>query len=276
MSSERKTILVVDAGSTKAAWGIAGGGESFLTKGVNALTVSDSDLASVVQQARTGIGDRSVGEIHWYGAGCATESACRRIKEALAAAFAPVDIRVSSDLVGAARALFGDARGIACILGTGSNSGYYDGEEIASQVPSLGYILGDEGSGVALGKRLVTKVLRGSVPKHLSEALGVDVAEVLERVYRSEAPNRYLASFVPFLAEHEEDTIVEELICEEFETFVGQILTAYPQVHEVPVGFVGSVAWIFQVQLEKALESFGLKAEKIIKDPMEGLLKYHA
>lgn len=274
------TTIVVDAGSTKTAWGIAGHGVVAVTKGVNALTVSASELAAIIKEARDKAGNLSIGEIHWYGAGCATESACIRIKRALEAEFSTRAVWVYSDLVGAARALFGRERGIACILGTGSNSGYYDGKEIMMQVPSLGYILGDEGSGAAMGKRLLSNVLRGLFPLSLSEELrlkwGVDVATVLECVYRKKAPNRYLASFVPFLAEHEVVDAVKEIVCEELSSFADHVLTAYPHIREVSVGFVGSVAWRFHALLEKSLGKFGLKADKIIKDPMEGLLSYHA
>ncbi len=280
MGSEGKKTLVVDAGSTKAAWGIAASGASFVTRGVNALTASDQELRSVLREAGEKAGDEKIDQIYWYGAGCATTAVCSRLRSALEAEFAPATVQVASDLVGAARALFGNGQGIASILGTGSNSGYFDGLSIAFQVPSLGFILGDEGSGVAIGKSLLAKALRGSLPQYLSEELsrtmGVDLASVLERVYRGEAPNRYLASFVPFVAEHEDDDAMKELVSEEFRNFAGKILTAYPQAHEAPLGFVGSIAWRFRPLLEKTLDEFGLRAEKIIKDPMEGLLKYHA
>lgn len=276
MSAEGKTTLVVDAGSTKTAWGIPGRGTIAVTIGINALTVKEQNMHDSLCEVRSKIGDVEVGGIHWYGAGCATQEACTRIHSALARVFNPEEVQVHSDLVGAGRALFGNGEGIACILGTGSNNGLFRGGEVVANVPSLGYILGDEGSGVALGKRLISKALRGGLSKPLSEALGMNLSEVLTQVYSHDAPNRYIASFVPFMVDHQDDEQVRELVSEEFRSFAEAILMRYPEAPERQLGFIGSVAWCFSDLLKETLEESGFNISKIIKDPMEGLLKYHA
>ncbi len=169
-----KTILIADAGSTKVDWAVlTDNGEilaRFTTCGINALLVDDEPHASTMAEAGCGIPSGvSPDEIFYYGAGCATPDICKKMQSAIHNNWPEASISVNSDLLGAARSLFGHRKGIACILGTGSNSCLYDGNEITCQIPSLGYILGDEGSGAALGKRLVVDVFKQQLPEDIRD-----------------------------------------------------------------------------------------------------------
>lgn len=289
-----KYIIVADAGSTKTDWLIhdisASGKESgtlLTTSGINGVTSSENyinvvldDLIAKAKEQLPEFQPNSVKALYFYGAGCATPEICDYIAELIKGKLgAKVPVEVASDMLGAARAIFGRKDGIACILGTGSNSCLYKKGEIVANVPSLGFILGDEGSGVALGKRLLRDIYRGVTPRDIARAFHIkyklDYKEVLERIYRQPSPNAFLASFVPFLEQHSGNSYVRSLIKEEFRCFIRNTVNLYPDSHNYNLGFAGSVAFLFgEILAEVALDDF-YGISRIIRKPIDGILRYH-
>lgn len=283
--------LVCDAGSTKSRWVLLDGGGRETARleasGINGLVTPDADLEKTMSAVGRGLPHGcEIGAVHYYGSGCATPLSCKRIETALRdyALSAHGDsetavVEVNSDLLGAARSLLGKNRGIACILGTGSNSCLYDGKGIARNIPSLGYILGDEGSGAALGKRLLREVLRGGIPERLSRRFldghRLSLPAVLDKVYRESSPNRFLASFVPFIADNITEPSLREVVLKEFDSFIHNNIKPYPDSAELPVCFTGGVAWTFREILSEALASAGLNTGTITPDPLEGMAAFH-
>lgn len=276
--------LIADAGSTKVSWALtdADGKEikRFETDGLNALLAGDDELSAMVSSVIAQLPENSEArELHYYGAGCATEEICNRISNALSTALSVSSAEVQSDLLGAARSLLGRGTGIACILGTGSNSCLYDGEKIVHNVPSLGFILGDEGSGAALGKRLLTDALKGRLPRPVTEKFietyKITTAEVLDRVYRKAAPSKWLASFVPFLSENIWNPYIYSLIRKEFESFLTRNVSAYQGSRTLPISFTGGIAYNFAEVLRQTAESNGYKIGQISSQPLDGLIDYH-
>lgn len=277
-----ENLLIADAGSTKVKWTLltpAGVEASFVTDGLNALLAERAEVDSKLSEVRARLGERKVDEVWYYGSGCAIPRVCRKMGEALSVSLRVSNVHVSSDLLGAARALFGHKRGIACILGTGSNSCLYNGEDIERNVPSLGYVLGDEGSGAALGKRLVTEAFKGQLPVNVREKFldmyQLTLAEILDKVYRAPAPNRFLASLVPFLRDNIWNPYVYSLVLEELISFVKKNVAMYDGAHFLPVSFTGSIAAQFEKILREAAASQGYTVSEIQADPMDGLIKYH-
>lgn len=289
-----KKMLIADAGSTKVEWVIVkSDGEieaRVTTHGLNALMAEPEEIAQLFSKAKSLLNNEKVDEIFYYGAGCATSAICQKIKEALISSWMSDDrvnseidgeskVLVESDLLGAARALLGRSPGIACILGTGSNSCLYDGQKIVSNVPSLGFILGDEGSGAALGKRLVADAFKGQLPQlvrdHFLNLYELTLEEILDYTYRRPAANRFLASLVPFLKEHLWNPYVYSLVREEFKAFLKRNVALYQGSHSLPLSFTGSIAFHFADILRDAAESQGLKIGKIEKNPMDGLIAFH-
>lgn len=273
-------IVIADAGSTKIDWAVIaeGGPRTCRTRGCNALTGADTLLPLLAEEcvASLAIDGDAVTRVEYYGAGCATEEVCARVERVLRRSFPCADFTVGSDLVEAAKALFGDRSGIACILGTGSNSGLYDGTQLTANVPPLGYILGDDGSGAALGKRLVREALRGDLDPQLTARLasqyGVTKENVLERVYKQPGANTFLASLVPFLAQHRSHSDVRNILIEEFTNFFQRNVDLYDDSRSYPLGFVGSVALHFSEELQLVAHSLGYVVTDVIASPLQHLI----
>ena len=185
---------------------------------------------------------------------------------------------VYSDLLGAARAVCGRREGIACILGTGANSCLYDGERIVQNTPALGYILGDEGSGAVLGRRLLNALYKGRLPQHLREAFeqetSLTMSDVIERVYRQPLANRFLASLSPFVARHLDEPALRNMVIDHFREFLRHNVAPY-NAPQLPVGFVGSMAFHYQAELREAAHQEGFIMGDVMKSPIDGLLRYH-
>ena len=220
-------ILIADSGSTKTDWVLCDKGEIITrikTQGINPTIQETGDILAVLENELAGKIDADTPEsIYFYGAGCAYENANKRMLTALEATFKTKDIHINSDLLAAARALCGHEEGIACILGTGSNSCLFDGEKIIDNTPSLGFILGDEGSGAHLGRQLVSDCIKKQLSSKLREQFfnryQLDKATILERVYHAPLPNRWLASFTPFLCENRKDPEIHTLLKKCFKQF---------------------------------------------------------
>jgi N-acetylglucosamine kinase-like BadF-type ATPase len=214
--------------------------------------------------------------VFFYGAGCTKEKKVF-VQRALEQVFKKAEISVESDMLGAARGLLGHHSGVACILGTGSGSCFYDGEKIDWCVPSLGYILGDEGSAAVLGKRLVGDLLKNQLGDDLKDAFFAEyetsMADIIEKVYRQPFPNRFLAKLSKFCADHIDDQRIHDLVYDHFIQFIRRNLVQYKATS--PIGFIGSIAYYYRPILEEAMKSEGLPMGTVLKDPIEGLKEYH-
>lgn len=276
-------ILIADSGSTKTHWCLLHHNatlRSVVTPGINPVLQDDADIDSVLSEKLIpALGDLAahVHSVWFYGAGVILQQQ-PRMQRLLAVHFTHADIHVATDLLGAARALFILEEGIACILGTGSNSGCYDGNELVENVPPLGFILGDEGSGAVMGKRFLGNLYKGLLPEALrddfEQTLQLDMAEVIRRVYRSPMPNRFLASFAPYIAAHLDCTPLHEMVVEHFRLFFQRNVAAYDRP-DLPVGVVGSIAHHFRPALEEAAHAEGFSLKCIMQSPIEGLAEYH-
>lgn len=277
-------VLVADGGSTKTDWLLAGVEKTplrFRTRGLNPALADEACLKGILQKELSPQLARYSSEgglaLYYYGAGCLPDT-CPKMERALSEVLPAAHIEVRSDLLGAARALCGHRPGIACILGTGSNSCRYDGRDIVRRVPSLGYILGDEGSGTALGKRLIGDWLKGLLDEGLDRGIsafcGLDEAGIIQKVYREPEANRFLASFTPFLEAHRNHPLVHRIITDCFHTFFERNVVAY-RPGSLPIHFVGSIALIFKEELEETANRLGLHLGKILKEPVTDMLEYH-
>lgn len=276
-------ILIADSGSTKTDWCMAEKGVAIKripTKGMNPFFQSEDEMVEEMKHSLLPELDGKRPEaVYFYGAGCAfdkVEIVRRAISCVLSLDMAAIE--VNSDMLAAARSVCGHEAGIACILGTGSNSCFYNGKEIEANVSPLGFILGDEGSGAVLGKLFIGDLLKNQLPAGLKEKFleryQLTPADIIDRVYRKPFPNRYLATLSPFISEHITIPEVRQLVKQSFKAFLVRNVMQYDYQHYA-VGFNGSVAWYYRDILEETLSETGLKMGIIIKAPMEGLLKYH-
>lgn len=277
------TFLVIDAGSTKFEWAFVNfNGEIIATgktRGFNAILETQESIESTLRQAIDTEIVIAPSEVFYYGAGCATPRICDIISHAIKHTWKDISVSVSSDLLGAGRALFGEKKGIACILGTGSNSCIYDQGYIKQQIPSMGYILGDEGSGAALGKRLLRDIYKRQLSEDIIECFNktydLDLYYILERTYNMPCANSFLASFAPFLKENLWRPEIYSLVLSELGEFIKRNVAMYKGANSLPVGFVGSIANNFDKVLREAAAAFGYPVTLIIQNPLNGLIEYH-
>jgi len=275
-------ILLADGGSTKTEWCAAEDGklvQRVITKGMNPYFQSEDEISGEVQsvllpQLKTSTFDA----LYFYGAGCLPEK-IPMMQQALSKHLDLKMIEVHSDILAAARGLSGKNPGIVCIMGTGSNSCFYDGEKVVSNVSPLGFILGDEGSGAVLGKLLVGDILKNQLPAGLKEKFlqqfDLTPAAIIERVYRQPFPNRFLASLQHFLEQNIDVPEIRALVLNAFKAFLNRNVKQYDyQNHKVH--FVGSIAFHYQEILEVAIGECGMQLGNIVQSPMEGLVAYHA
>ena len=281
-----RVILIADSGATKADWALLEGGAAtrrIATQGLHPLHLSPADMEGILATEllpRLGSDAGRIDVVYFYGAGVLphTAEAIHQMLFRLLAADRIMAVQAFSDLTGAARALCGRQPGIACILGTGSNSCQYDGRNILVHVPPLGFILGDEGSGASLGKRLVADALKGRLPAGLKDelldGLGMTEADVIDRVYRRPQPARFLASLAPFLRERLEVPAVHALVKQEFTAFLSRNVMAY-DYRRLAMHCTGSVAYHFAPVLREAAGEAGIAIGAIAASPMEGLIGFH-
>ncbi len=276
--------LIADCGSTKIDWCVIDGEKvvkQVFTCGMNALLLTEEEMAQrIASELYPEVKDYELTEVWFYGAGCLAPEVCDNVRRAIGASIKAARIEVNTDLLAAARALFGNNAGIACILGTGSNSCYYDGNEIVDNVSPLGYILADEGSGAVLGKLLVGDVLKKQLPDALCEKFlrqfNLDRMTIIKRVYKEPLANRFLASVTPFLIENIEEPAVHRLVLNAFKSFFVRNVANYEGYKSMPVNFVGSIAYYYRDVLGEAASAVDCTIGTILKSPMEGLVKYHS
>lgn len=275
--------LIADSGSTKCEWCLLTDGrkKKIITHGISPYFLKSEEIVTLLQnELLSKIKNAHVDEVNYYGTGLRDIANVRLLKNVLKKVFPTATIEATIDLVAAARALCGNEKGIACILGTGSNSCYYNGKKIVKNSPGLGYVLGDEGSGAYLGRKVVQHFLYNTFDEELSNAFNkkyeTNINEILERVYKGPQPNRYLAGFTIFLAENRGHYIIENIIEDGLNDFFFTHICKYSESWLYPINFVGSVAYGFSDVIKALCDSYEFQLGKILQTPMEGLIKYHS
>jgi glucosamine kinase len=276
-------VLIADSGSTKTTWVLLEGEKvknTITTCGLNPYFMnSESVEAVILADLAPFLVEYHIKEIHFYGAGCSTAYNNNLIRDAIRVFFRKSEIFVYHDIIGAARALFGDGRGIACILGTGCNSCYFDGRKTYSPVDSLGYLFGDEGAGSYLGKLFLGAYLKKELPADLRNSFdqhyGFTLEDILNSLYNKPAPNRYLASFSHFLSPNREHPFVHQLLLRSFSDFFASHIRKYESYRSLPIGFIGSIAYNYSEFLLKIADGEGVQITQILSSPIEGLMEYH-
>ncbi len=282
--------LIADCGSTKIEWAIINDSsdkpiKQFRTTGFNAAITSPDEILHLLEaELLPEIKGITIADVHFYGAGCIGGETDRQLASLLAQLMPEASIEIAGDLVAAARALFGKSAGIACILGTGSNSGLYDGDKITANVPPLGYILGDEGSGTYLGKLLINQLFKApqtfptAITEDFDNTYHLTKADVINRVYRQPNANRFLSAFAPFLKKHISHSSIRNLVAAGFEAFLSNNVAHYCSATDsnpLQIGFVGSIAHNFADILTEACNRHGFPNPIILQSPLQSLLRYH-
>ena len=278
-------ILIADSGSTKTDWCVVENGllvQQIFTKGTNPFFQSEEEISNEIATALLPeLKTDEFDAVYFYGAGCGFPDKIEIVHRAISKQLkVKGNVEVATDMLAAARGLCGREAGIACIMGTGSNSCYYDGENIVANVSPLGFILGDEGSGACLGKLMVGDLLKNQMNPGLKEKFlkqfDLTPADIIDRVYRKPFPNRFLASLSPFLAQNINEPCVHELVLNSFKAFFKRNIMQYENYQNLKVNLIGSVAFYYKEVLAEAAEAMGIQLGTIIQSPMEGLIKYHA
>lgn len=273
---EHDAILLADSGSTKTTWALCGTDcRTLTTCGLNPRTTSKEQFCQVCEDVSRWVGRPPALRLFFYGAGCGTRDSQSLVRSYLSEAFPRSQIHVDSDLMGACVALCGNRAGLVGILGTGSNACYYDGTRIVARPCSLGYILGDEGSGNHIGRMLLKDYFDRSMPMELStmfqDGYDVDIETVLDSLYRRPAPNRYLAHFAPFALQHRQHPYIVQLLGDAFTQYLQrQVCGLAPQA--TVLHLVGSVADAFKEEIAEAARPLGIHIGKVVKDPIEGMI----
>lgn len=270
--------LIADCGSTKTSWILFNQEikKEFETSGANPIFTPEKDFLTTLENLHDY--KEQVKELYFYGAGCANPKLTAKIETPLKQFFNNSKVEVQSDLLAAARAVSPNKESIVAILGTGMNSCFFDGEKICSSIPPLGYIIGDEGSGAYLGKKLVKYYMRNrTMPNHLRKSFEqeyrVNYEILLNKVYQESYPNKFLASLSKFLYEHKADAFVQDLLLKSFNKFFKNIISLYKQPNELNI--VGSIGFYFEEEIREIANNYEYRINKIIKQPIEELYHFH-
>ncbi|MDY3133891.1 MAG: ATPase [Candidatus Egerieousia sp.] len=273
--------LIADSGSTKVDWRAIKDDGSIVeisTEGINPVFITPEEIVKILSQKLLPVIGPRVKNVYFYGAGVVSPQLIATLSESFKKVFPESETFAASDVLAAARALCGHNPGIACIMGTGSNSCFYDGENIAKNVRAGGFILGDEASGGVLGKKLISDFIKGLLPAHIQaefdKRYDLDYMKVVEKVYKQPMPSRFLASFAPFINEFIADPYMENLVNTSFDEFFKRNISQYDYKNHT-VNFVGSIAYYFKDKLVAAAEKNGMKVGRVLKTPIEGLVEYH-
>jgi N-acetylglucosamine kinase-like BadF-type ATPase len=275
-------ILIIESGSTKSDWVLLNEGERtyFSTIGLNPYFHNEDDVEKAIRNNTElyALKD-AVSEVYFYGAGCSADHLNAIIKSGIQRVYSHASVAVDHDLNACAYATYSGEPAISCIIGTGSNSCFFDGERISEKVPALGYILGDEGSGTYMGKRLLADYLYHRLPEEMATAFrietGLDKDGIVNHVYKEPNANVYLASFVPFIQKFSETNYVKELVLNGFKQFLQIHVCCFDNYQDYPVHFVGSISRIFKNELEQACMHYNIKLGNIVQKPVDGLVQYH-
>ena len=277
-------IVIADSGSTKTQWVLLDKAEVIVditTKGFNPYYYEAKELEhDLFNELQGKIDSALVDKVFFYGSGCSTESNCLLVKNSLQLFFKDADIHTEHDLTGTATALFQNKKGIACILGTGSNSCLWDGHNVIENVPSLGWLLADDGSGTHIGKLFLTAILYGDASDALTEKFyktyELDFESTLHKLYSESNPNKFFASLSKFVGENISHPECKKAVEDSFTSFVEHQLSKYTDYQKLTVSFVGSVAYVYRDILKTVLDTHQINTGVISQRPMEGLIRYHA
>ena len=276
-------IVVADSGSTKCDWIFKSDAETkrVSTMGFNPMFHSTEFIVQELQKHEAFKNVTGVSHVYFYGAGCSSDRLKKIVVDALVQIFGSAEILVQHDLTGAVYAACQGQPGIACILGTGSNSAVFDGDKIHEEVPALGYILGDEGSGSYFGKQLLSRYLYKQLPDHIRQKFeeyypNLDKDKVFSKTYMEPNANVYLASYMKFLSDNRDDKYIQEMVYHGLSSFIDIHIWQYKGYKNLPVHFVGSIAYFFEEVLRKAANNHRLQVGRIIRRPVDYLLEYHS
>lgn len=274
--------LIADSGATKCEWCLLQNNKKKIitTQGISPYFLNTEQIINLLQkELLPKLKNVQVDEVYYYGTGLSNPNNVKSVKIALKKLFAKAKIEATHDLMAAARALCKHSKGIACILGTGSNSCYYDGKKITKNSPGIGYILGDEGSGAYLGKKVIQYYLYNTFDEDLRSRFDAKFVttpvEILENVYKKPLANKYLASFAIFLAENRGHYMIENIIEDGLNDFIVNHLYKYRESWTMPINLVGSIAFGFRDVLKELCSSYELELGTVLKNPMPGLIEYH-
>lgn len=278
-------ILIADSGSTKTAWCLLSGNQrvkDITTKGINPFYQTEEEIEAELKNTlcqEIG-GENKINSVYFYGAGCADSQINNKLAKTLQQVLKSDKAEVSSDMLGAARGIFKHQKGIACIMGTGSNSAYYDGNEIVKSIPAGGFIIGDEGSGAVLGKTLIADYIKNQMPENIlaefKKFYNGTYLDVVNHVYKQPFPNRWLANFTKFMYEKREDDYIHNMIVNSFTLFFNRNIKQFDSWENTEVGFVGSIAYYFEKELKEAAQKCEITVSEIYQNPIEGLIEYHS
>ena len=275
-------ILIADSGSSTTGWCLLGKRQKLLveTQGISPYFMDQNQIESILtNELLPSLGKKSPDKVFFYGTGCANPENIKMIKKAIKRVFPLAKVSVESDLIGASKSVCGLDKGIVSILGTGSNSCFYNGKKVVKNSPGLGYVLGDEGSGAYLGKRVIQHFLYQTFDPDMMDRFRLkyqtDVTEILDTVYKKPLANRYLAGFVGFLIENRGHFMIENIIEDGFNDFFFNHIYKYRESWTMPIHFVGSVAYGFKDVLKQLCETYELQLGKVIKTPLDGLIVFH-
>jgi N-acetylglucosamine kinase-like BadF-type ATPase len=274
--------LIADSGSTKCEWCLLYNGKKKIinTHGISPYFVKREQIVALLEQDLVPeLKNVEIEELHFYGTGMGNPSNEKIVRLALKEVFSTSEITLQDDLLGAARALCGHEKGIACILGTGANSCYYNGKKIVKNSPGLGYVLGDEGSGAYLGKKVIQYYLYNTFDEELlfrfNKQFNVTKDDILDSVYKKPLANRYLASYAIFLAENRGHYMIENIIEDGLNDFVFNHLYKYEESWKMPINFTGSIAFGFKDVLQELCNTYELELGNVFQSPMDGLVEFH-
>lgn len=276
-------LLIADSGSTKIEWMLINNKQlvmQFVTSGFNPYYFGRDAISKILHtELPADLPLQAIYNVIYYGSGCSNQHNCQIVSDAFTAVFSKSIITIHHDLLAAAHALLGKNAGIACILGTGSNSCFYDGAKIVANVPSLGYLLADEGSGTYIGKKLVTAILYGEAPEAITKdfysTYNLSFETTLRSIYSADKPGALLAGFAELVSKHLHLSFCRELVATAFDDFIKVHISHYELYKKLPVSFVGSVAYHFSEILQTQLHNAGISPGLILKTPAKGLAAYY-
>ena len=278
----KKTILIAESGSTKTDWCLIQSGKKKMlsTQGINPFFMMENDIIKILQdELKLNPLKLNLDEIHFYGAGINSDDKKKIIEKSLKKYFVVKKVNSYSDMLASARSTCQHDKGIACILGTGSNTCLYDGKKIGYKTHALGYILGDEGGGTSIGKKVLQYYLHGIFDAELmakfDNQFGISKDDILENIYRKPFPNRYLAKFTQFVLDNRGHYMIENIAEDALNDLFINHLLRYPKIHQTPVHFTGSVAWHLKDILKNLAEQYEIQLGKVIQKPIKGLIEYH-
>jgi N-acetylglucosamine kinase-like BadF-type ATPase len=278
----RKNYIIADSGATKCQWTLVLGNQkkTMTTIGISPYFLTTEQIVETIakgfnKKVDTGIIDA----VYFYGTGLSNPLNVASIKKALKKVFPKATLDIQTDLEAVARATCQHHKGVACILGTGSNTGYYNGKKIAKNSPGLGYVLGDEGSGAYLGKKVLQYYLYKTFDEELIHAFEskypINKDQILDAIYKQALPNRYMASFAQFLSEHRGHYMIENIIEDGINDFFFAHLNKLNESWLYPIHFAGSIAYVFRDVIKQLATAYELEIGTIVKSPMEGLIAFH-